>query len=357
MRRVGSTWPGSQCFRASRRFRQFASACLVATGIASSGPVIAAETRPFYAGKTVTIIVGLPPGGGADAYARLVQRHYPRFVPGRPTIVVQNAPGAGSLRAVTFLTASMPADGTAIGTFSSALLNEALIAPNRVPIDFRSYSWIGNVSEDVRVCYVWGGSGVRTWRDMLARDKELFMGATAPGTAGNADTAMLQNLFGVKLKQVQGYTGSAAKRLAVERGEIDGECGGWTSLPEDWLRDRKINVLVRLSPTLVAGMDATVPFGGDIVRTESERRLYDFLTAPERLGRLFMVSGKVPADRVAILRRAFDSMVADPQFRSEAERLKLLVTPMTGDEVTRRIGALYATPPDVVARARTILGE
>jgi tripartite-type tricarboxylate transporter receptor subunit TctC len=319
-------------------------------------PAGAAEPRPFYAGKTVTIVVGLPPGGGADAYARLVQRHYPRHIPGRPAIVVQNVPGAGSLRAVTYLT-SMSTDGTALGTFSSALLNEALIAPNRVGVDFRSYSWIGNVSEDVRVCYVWGGSGVKTWRDALARDKELFMGASAPGTAGNADTAMLQNLFGVKLKQVQGYSGSADKRLAVERGEIDGECGGWTSVPEDWLRDRKINVLVRLSPTLVPGMDAAVPFGGDLVKSDGERRIYDFLTAPERLGRLFMVSGKAPADRVAILRRAFDAMVADPQFRAEAERLKLLVTPMTGDEVSRRIADLYATPPEVVTRAKTILGE
>ena len=128
-------------------------------------------------------------------------------------------------------------------------------------------------------------------------------------------------------------------------------------LPDDWLRDKKINVLVRLSPTLVAGMDAAVPFGGDLVKNEGERRIYDFLTAPERLGRLFMVSGKVPADRVAVLRRAFDAMVADPQFRSEAERVRLLVTPMTGDEVARRIAELYATPPDVVARAKAILGE
>jgi tripartite-type tricarboxylate transporter receptor subunit TctC len=317
----------------------------------------AAEPRPFYAGKTITIVVGLPPGGGADAYARLVQRHYPRFIPGRPTIVVQNLPGAGSLRSVTYVSTSMPTDGTAIGTFSSALLNEALIAPNRVNVDFRSYGWIGNVSEDVRVCYVWGGSGVSTWRAMLARDKELFMGATAPGTAGNADTAMLQNLFGVKLKQVQGYSGSAAKRLAIERGEIDGECGGWTALPDDWLRDKKINVLVRLSPTLVAGMEPAVPFGGDLVKNENERRIYDFLTAPERLGRPLMVSGKVPADRVAILRQAFDAMVADPQFRSEAERARLLVTPMTGDEVARRIADLYATPADVITRAKAILGE
>jgi tripartite-type tricarboxylate transporter receptor subunit TctC len=355
--RVDTTSSGSKTAGLARRLRLGLSALLAAGSLMTLAPVNAAETRPFYAGKTVTVVVGLPPGGSADAYARLVQRHYPRFIPGRPAIVVQNAPGAGSFRAVNYLNTGMPADGTAVGTFSSALLNEALIAPNRVSLDFRAFNWIGNVSEDVRVCYVWGGSGVRTWDEMLARDKELFMGATAPGTAGNADTAMLQNLFGVKLKQVQGYAGSADKRLAVERGEIDGECGGWTSLPEDWLRDKKINVLVRLSPTLVAGMDSAVPFGGDLVKNEGERRIYDFLTAPERLGRLFMVSGRVPADRVAILRRAFDAMVADPEFRREAERLKLLVTPMTGDEVTRRIADLYATPADVVARAKTILGE
>jgi tripartite-type tricarboxylate transporter receptor subunit TctC len=347
--------PGPRYLRASRRPLLCCLAVLATSWFSSSAH--AAAPRPFYAGKTITIVVGLPPGGGADAYARLVQRHYPRHIEGRPTIVVQNLPGAGSLRSVTYLTASMPADGTALGTFSSALLNEALIAPNRVTVDFRSYGWIGNVSEDVRVCYVWGGSGVTTWRDMLARDKELFMGATAPGTAGNADTAMLQNLFGVKLKQVQGYSGSAAKRLAIERREIDGECGGWTSLPDDWLRDKKINVLVRLSPTVVAGMDSAVPFGGDLVKNDGERQVYDFLTAPERLGRLFMVSGRVPADRVAVLRRAFDAMVADPEFRSEAERARLLVTPMTGDEVARRIADLYATPPDIVSRARAILGE
>jgi len=357
MRGVGLTSPGSDSLRASRRSRRGLCVLLAASVIAPFASAGAAEPRPFYVGKTVTIVVGLPPGRGADAYARLVQRHYPRHIPGRPAIVVQNVPGAGSLRAVTYLTANMPADGTALGTFSSALINEALIAPNRVAIDFRSYGWIGNVSEDVRVCYVWGGSGVGTWRDALARDKDLFMGATAPGTAGNADTAMLQNLFGVKLKQVQGYSGSADKRLAVERGEIDGECGGWTSVPDDWLRDKKINVLVRLSPTLVPGMDAAVPFGGDLVRNAGERQVYDFLTAPERLGRLFMVSGKVPTERVTILRRAFDAMVADPQFRAEAERVKLLVTPMTGDEVARRIADLYATPADVVAKAKAILGE
>jgi hypothetical protein len=191
---------------------------------------------------------------------------------------------------------------------------------------------------------------------MLARSQVVF-GATAQGNAGNVDTAMLRNLFGVKLKQVSGYAGSAEKRLAVEKGEIDGDCGGWTSVPDDWLRDRKINVMVRLSPTLVSGMDRNVPFGGDLVRDASERKIYDFLTAPERLGRLFMVSGTVPADRVAVLRAAFNAMVVDPQFLAEAAQVRLLVTPMPAAEVGQHVGELYATPADLVARAKIIAGE
>jgi len=332
-----------------------AAAALVLLALASGPPAQADDVASFYAGKTLKIIVGLPPGGGADAYARLVQRQLGRHVPGAPTIVAQNMPGAGTLRAVMALNTGGD-DGTVMAHFSSALLTEAITAPDRVKLDFRSYAWIGNVSEDVRVCYVRSALGVRAWPDLLARDLVVF-GATAPGTAGNVDTAMLRNLFGVKLKQVQGYAGSADKRLAVERGEIDGDCGGWTSVPEDWLRERKVTVVIRLSPTLVAGMDKSVPWGGDLTRDASERGIYDFLVAPERLGRLFMVSGKVPADRVAALRKAFDTMVADPEFLVEAEKMKLLVTPMTGDVVTRHVAELYATPPELVAKAKAIAGE
>jgi hypothetical protein len=315
----------------------------------------AQTAQTFYAGKTIKLIVSMPPGGGADAYARLVQRHFGRHVPGAPAILIQNMPGAGSLRAVLALNAS-PDDGTVMGHFSSGLLSEAITTPERVRVDFRAYAWLGNVSEDVRVCYLRSASGIRTWQDMLARNEVVF-GATAPGNAGNVDTAMLRNLFGVKLKQVSGYSGSAEKRLAVEKGEIDGDCGGWTSVPDDWLRDRKINVMIRLSPTLVRGMDGSVPFGGDLVRDAGERKIYDFLTAPERLGRLFMVSGAVPADRVAVLRAAFDAMVVDPQFLAEAAQLRLLVTPMPAAEVAHRVGELYATPTDVLARAKAVGGE
>jgi tripartite-type tricarboxylate transporter receptor subunit TctC len=333
--------------------------CLVATvalvTVAAGQAALADDAASFYAGKTLKIIVGLPPGGGADAYARLVQRHLGKHVPGAPAIVTQNMPGAGSLRSVMALN-SAGDDGTTLAHFSSGLLTEAITTPDKVKVDFRSFAWIGNVSEDVRVCYVRSAIGVRGWADLIARDEVVF-GATAAGNAGNVDTAMLRNLFGVKLKQVQGYAGSAAKRIAVERGEIDGDCGGWTSVPDDWLRERKISVMIRLSPTLVEGMDKNVPWGGDLTRTADERKVYDFLVAPERLGRLFMTSGKVPPERVATLRQAFDAMVADPEFRAEAHKSKLLVAPMTGATVTQHVAALYAAPPGLVARAKAITGE
>src|SRR5882762_10597461 len=147
------------------RFLAVAALAALAPTLAQS----AEQARPFYAGKQITIVVGLPPGGGADTYARLVQRYLSRHIAGAPTILVQNMPGAGSLKSVVYLNTTAPTDGTVMVTFSSALINEALTAPQRVRADFRTYRWIGNVSEDVRVCYVWGASGVRNWQDMLGR--------------------------------------------------------------------------------------------------------------------------------------------------------------------------------------------
>ena len=337
----------------ARARQALAATALALAGIAPPASVQAEDA--MYAGKTLRLIVGLPAGGGADAYARLVQRHLARHIPGAPGIVVQNMPGAGSLKSVSFLD-SAPDDGTVMATFSAGLVTEALTAPERIKVDFRSYAFIGSVAEDLRVCYVRSASGVRNWQDLVARS-DLIFGASAPGAAGTADIAMLRNLFGLRIRQVQGYAGSADKRLAIEKGEIDGECGGWTSLPDDWLRDRKVNLLVRLIPTLVPGLDAGVPFAGDLLRDERDRRIYDFLTAPGKLGRLFMVSGRVGAERVAALRAAFDATVADAAFRAEAGKLRLLVAPVSGAEISRRIAELFAAPAALVARAKAVAGD
>ena len=340
--------------RAAQRAWAMAVACLASALLA--GATQAENASSYYAGKTLKVIVGFSPGGGYDTYARMVARHIGRHIPGNPAVVVQNMAGAGSLRAVLFLDSVALDDSTVLVTFNSGLITDALTSPERLKVDFRKFAWIGNVSEDVRVCYMWHTSGVRNWQDMLARDKVVF-GATSPGTAGYVEGVMLRELFGVKLKLIQGYPGSADKRLAIEKAEVQGDCGGWISIPEEWLRERKIAVLVRLSSTLLPGMDANVPFARDLLQDEADRRIYDFLMAPERLGRLFMASGRVPADRVAMLRAAFDAMVADPAFVSEAQRMRLPVAPMSGDEVSRHVAEIYATPAALVARAKTMMGE
>lgn len=338
--------------RSERRWVAWTSGLLLA---ALTSAAIAEEPTSFFAGKTLKIIVGLPPGGGADAYARLVQRHLPRHLPGAPAIVVENVPGAGSLKSVLYLD-SLTADGTALGTFSSGLLTEAIASPQRVKVDFRNYGWIGNVSADVRVCYLWHTTGVRNWQDLLAR-KQVVFAASARGTAGNVDTSMLRELFHLPVKEVQGYPGSAAKRLAVEKGEVDGDCGGWTAIPAEWLSDHKVTVIVRLSPILLPGMDDNIPFAGDLLKDPRDRAVFDFLMAPERIGRPFVVSGRVPEPRVAALRHGFDAMVNDPAFLSDAEKLHLSVVPLDGEKVARDVAALYATPADLVARAKAIAGE
>ena len=335
--------------------RQLCAACAIAL-VAISRPAAATADDTFYAGRTLRLIVGLPAGGGADAYARLVQRYLARHVPGASAVVVQNMPGSGSLKSVLSLDNSGPDDGTTMVTFSAGLISEALTTPERIKVDFRNYGFIGSVSEDIRVCYVRSASGVTSWQDLLSRSDVIF-GASAPGAAGTADIAMLRNLFGARIKQVQGYAGSAAKRLAIEKGEIDGECGGFTAMPDDWMRDHKVVILLRLLRTLVPGLDPTVPYAGDLLSNDRDRRVYDFLAAPGKLGRLFMVSGRVPADRVAVLRTAFDATVADPAFLSEAQKLRLVVAPVTGGEIANRIGGLFATPADIIARAKSMSSD
>lgn len=318
-------------------------------------PSAAQDTAATFAGKTMKLIVGMPPGGGVDAYARLLQRHLARHIPGAPPIVVQNMPGAGSLRAVMAL-ATSPEDGTHIVTFSSALLTEAILSPARVKIDFRGFGFLGNVGEDVRVCFVRSPRGIRSWPDLVASEGVVF-GATAAGTSGNVDVAMLRGLFGIRLRQVQGYAGSADKRLALEKGEIDGDCGGWTALPEDWIAQRKIDVVLRLSPTLLPGLRPESPYGGDLLGDSPQRRVFELLTAPLRLGRLFMLSGKVAPERIAALRAAFDTTMTDAAFLSEALKFGLTVSPTSGPEVARRVTALYGTSPAVLERAKALARE
>jgi tripartite-type tricarboxylate transporter receptor subunit TctC len=332
--------------------RALVAAIVVAASLMAQQP--AAAQAP--SAKDLEIIVGMPPGGGVDAYARLVQRYLPGHLPGGPSIVVENMPGAGSLRSVIAVSHSAE-DGSVIGTFSSSLLLEAIATPDRTQgIDFHDYTFLGNISEDIRVCFVRTAVGLQSLGDINKSDRPVIFAATAAGTSGDIDVALMRNLFGMKIKQVDGYQGSAAKRLAIENGEVDGDCAGFVEIPQNWLTEPKVKILVRMSPTLIEGLDSGIPYGGDVLTDPGARQIYDFLTAPERLGRIFMVSSKVPAEKKAMLRTGFDAMVKDPAFLAQARKEDLAVLPMSGDEVDRRIAELYKTPPELLAKVRAITG-
>ena len=324
--------------------------------LGAAGAAHAQDAASFYRGKTVRVVVGFSSGGGYDQYGRLFARHAGKHIPGNPNVVVQNMPGAASLKSLQFLDSGAPPDGTTIVTFNSGLILASLTAPARTPLDFRKFAWIGNISEDIRVCFTWGTRGMKNWKDFLARDKIVF-GNTGAGTSAYIDDRMLQMLFGVKLKTVQGYPGSADKKIAIENGELDGDCGSWTSLPEDWLRDRKIDMHARFSRTIAPGMPEGLPWAGDLLPDPAEMPTYRLLVSGAEIGRPFLASNAIPADRLAALRAAFDATMKDPEFLADAERSRLLVGPDPGAVVEKRIAEIYASPEKTIARAKEIAGD
>ena len=315
----------------------------------------AASAEDFYKGKTITIRVGFSPGGGFDINARLLARHLGRFIPGRPEFVVTNMPGAASLTAVQYLDTRAPKDGTAIDTFNFGLISDSRLFPERVKADFRDYGWLGSVSVDVTACYTWGALGLKTLDDARQRDI-VHMGDVGQGTSAYINQNILKRIFGVKVKQVLGYPGSAEQRIAIERGELDGDCGAWASLPAEWIDGNKVNPLMRSSPARVPGLPDSVPYMGDIAPDAHARALIGLLTASGGVGRPFIVSKDVPAERLQILRDAFDATVKDPDSIADATKLRHPVTPKNGDEARKVVDNIYAAPADLVKEAREIAG-
>ena len=319
--------------------------------------VPAAEAQEnFYRGKTIHLVVGYSAGGGFDQYARLLARHYGHHLAGEPTFVVENMPGAASLKSVQYLDHGAPGDGTAMTTFDPGLITQSLTVPERVAINFNDYAWIGNISEDVRVCFAWKATGISSFATMKARDRTII-GNAGVGTTSYVNARMLIDLLGIRVQMVQGYPGSAEKRIAIETGELDGDCGSWTSIPEDWLRDDKINVVLRFSQRLAPGMPPGIPYGGDLLTDPAKLPVYQLLMGPSLLGRPFVAPKSVPQERVRLLRDAFDATLRDPDFLAEAEKQKLLVTPMTGAEVADAVAALTRAPAAAVAEAKRISGD
>jgi tripartite-type tricarboxylate transporter receptor subunit TctC len=320
-----------------------AAACL-----ALSHPA-AADVEGFYKGKTLRIQIGSSPGAGFDAFGRTVARHMGNYLPGKPTIIASNMPGAGSMRAVQSLRAEAK-DGTYIVHFNPGQIIYTMVNPKEFDnFKFTDVAFVGSATADVRVCWAWHTTGVKTVDDLLKRD-QFATGHTGIGAATYLDAAILKNLFGAKLKQVVGYPGATEQRIAVERGELDGDCGTWESVPPDWMREGKANVFVRISKATAHDVP-NVPHVGDLANAE-QKQVLDLVIAHHDIFRPFIVSGEVPPDRIKALRDAFWQMLQDKPFQEEAQRIgRDLVNPMRGEDVHKLIDRLYSAPPEVVAKA------
>jgi tripartite-type tricarboxylate transporter receptor subunit TctC len=309
--------------------------------------------EPFYAGKTVTIVVGYSAGGGYDQYARMVARHYGRHIPGNPNIIVQNMPGAASMTAVRYLDATAPKDGTVITTFDPGLITQMLTADKPV-VRFSDFQWLGTLLRDIRICYAWGATGIKTFGDMLKR-KQFLIGTTAKGSNAYVNGAILRNVFKAPVRQISGYPGSNEQRLALERGELEGNCGSWTAMPQDWLVNKKINALLRFSAKRPVDMPADVPYVLDLAKTPDQKNVIEVLNSPGELGRPFIVARQVPSERVAILRAALQAMLKDEAFLADAKKQKLLLDPVEGEEAEKITKQIYAAPPDLIRKAKEVL--
>jgi tripartite-type tricarboxylate transporter receptor subunit TctC len=324
-----------------------------AVGLGGSG--LADPVADFYRGRTIEIEVGTGPGGGYDANARLVARHLEHLLPGKPTIIVDNLPGGGGIRAANTLFNKSARDGSVLGTFSNAMITEPLLGDGQALFDPPKFAWIGSASREDGLCLATRSSGVATWSDLL--QKEIIVGTAAPGTTTYMYPLMLRNLFGARFKLVSGYPDGGQIALAVERDEVQAICQTYSSLKighPNWLPDQIVQPLITLGFSRIPDLP-DIPSVMDLAKTDEQRQVLKVVLAPTLAGRPFVAPPGVPADRLAALRDAFDAMTRDPAFLAEARRLQMDVQPATGIEIEALVKDIYALPKPVIASTRRVV--
>ena len=313
----------------------------------------------FYKGKTVTIIVASSPGGGYDFYGRLIARFMSRHIPGNPQIVVQNMPGAASNVAAGYVYNVAPKDGTVIGSiFMGAVVDPLFGELKRQTHDTSKFNYIGNANVDAYLCLVRTDAGINTLGD--AYTKEIIVGATSEGASTRDFPSMLKNLLGLKLKIVAGYPGTREINLAIEKGEVQGGCGqAWSSVAATypaWFRDGLVKPLVQEANVGYPELDKMgVQLVRDFARTDEQKRVLELVYSQLAFGRPYVVAPGVPMERIEALRTAFWATLNDPELVAEAKRLKVDAIPTQGSELQTLIARIYATPADIVEKARAAL--
>jgi tripartite-type tricarboxylate transporter receptor subunit TctC len=337
-----------------------AAACVSLAALPARAQDADAAAR-FFQNKTVTIAVASSPGGGLDTFGRLVSRHLGKHIPGHPAVVVSNVPGAGGNVLAQTLNSVAPKDGTYIGISFPSVMIDPLLSENHRSYDPTKFNYIGNANAEVLVCLLRKDATAKTPADLLTAD--LIIGATAPGST-TADFPMLtKGLFGAQFKLVTGYKGSREVTLAMEKNEVQGLCGlGWSTVKVQYPDILKGDMFARVfsqedlkgHPELNA---KGIPLMTTLAKTDADRQALQFFYSQNAFSRPFFLPPGVPADRVAVLRKAFLEAIRDPELQADAKRMNIDADPTSGEELQEKIAAMYATPKPVVERVRKAMGR
>ncbi len=339
-----------------------------ATPAATTAPTTAATTAPtqdpiaavaaFYSGKTVKIIVGYPPPGAYDGYARTLAAHIGRHIPGNPTVIVENMEGAGSLKALNYIYNAAPKDGTVFGTFGRGLPEAELRGDEGVQFKSKELNWIGSMNEEVSVCVVRSDSPVKTLED--ATKQKVTIGATGPNDDTGFFPRILNALVGTQFDIKTGYPGGGDILLAMERGEVQGRCGwSWSSVvstKKDWLDTKYVTVLTQISVNKHPDIPKEIPLALDLVKNADDKQILEVILARQAIGRPFAAPPGVPAVRVKALQDAFDKTMKDPAFLEAAKKTKQEINPANAATVKGIIDKIFNTSPALIARLKQIAG-
>ena len=329
------------------------AAGLIALLATSAVPAHAAES---FAGKSIDLLIGAPPGGGYDIYARALARHYGRHIPGQPVIVAKNMPGAAGARVAGFISTLAPKDGTAIAAIMpGAVMGPLLDEKAEALFDATKVLYLGTANNGTRICVSRKDSKIKTFADAL-RTKAVF-GGVSTNDSTRSYGYMHKKTSGAQYDVVTGYSGTAEMALAMERGEIDGVCGwDWASFKSqrpDWLRDHNANLLLQVG--LEPNPELTrmgVPSVFDFVKSEQDRKVVELVISQQVFQRSYIAPPELPAASLETLRSAFDATMADQQFLQDAENMRIDIEPLPGGRVQELVQKLYSTPKDIMERAR-----
>ena len=321
----------------------------------SAGATPAAAQADALAGKSVQMIIGFGPGGGYDLWGRTLGRHIGKHLPGNPNVVPQNMPGAGSYAAASYIFNIAPKDGSVLGIIARDAALGPLTGASGARFDPTRLSWIGTPTKETNVCIVFHTAPVKSVQDLY--EKQLILGDTGPGTGTRSYPKVLNDVLGMKFKLVGGFPSSAEVFLAMERGEVDGICESLDSIKNrrpDWIPTRKIAILFQGGAEPNPELQG-VPFVLDLARTDEQKKTIEFLYAGQGIGRPFVAPPDLPAERLKMLRDAFNATMKDADFIAETKKSKLELEPEDGEHLAALIAKIYATPKPIVDKIANLI--